>query len=297
MRGSSISNVVSDSSCVVTNVDTVRSSPSSISINVDTVLNGDTEEASDPMLEWVQCEDCTKWFTLPQGVTPDELPDVFVCGLSWWDCSLQKINTGYKDDWCGKGAIKTNIVTKWIRLLKTRAKDPMETNKSEDGDAHHSALPILRRTSRSLSASLTRRRSFRSLSALPIRRRSSPLLLASLTRRRSFRSFRTLSQHSSFAVARLPHSRPPLLAVARFARSQHSPFAVARLAWSWSCLVSVSPVLIVARLARSRSTRHPSHSLYLLYLLTLPACLKIPTYYGTTPGCVDTLGIVLYVVL
>jgi hypothetical protein len=93
---------------------------------VDTAVNKDKEEASETIVAWVQCEDCNKWFTLPQGITTDDLPDVFVCGLRWWDCSLQKIKTGYKDDWCRKGAIKTNLVTKWLRQLATRAAESME---------------------------------------------------------------------------------------------------------------------------------------------------------------------------
>ncbi len=121
VRGSSIPNVVSSISSVGPNVE-----------NVDTVLNEDNEEASEPMLAWEQCEDCNKWFTLPQGVTTDDLPDVFVCGLRWWDCSLQKVQTGYKDDWCRKGAKKTNLVTKWLRQLTTRAAESMETSNPED---------------------------------------------------------------------------------------------------------------------------------------------------------------------
>ncbi len=84
------------------------------------------------MLEWVQCEDCSKWFTLPEGVTSDALPDVFVCSLRWWDCSLQEIKTGYKDDWCRKGAIKTTLVTQWIRLLETRAAEAQDAHLSPD---------------------------------------------------------------------------------------------------------------------------------------------------------------------
>ncbi len=34
-----------------------------------------------------------------------------------------------------KGAIKTNLVSKWIRLLETRAADAMMTRKSDTGDA------------------------------------------------------------------------------------------------------------------------------------------------------------------
>ena len=121
MRGSSIPNVVSIISSAGHNVE-----------NLNTVLNAENEEASEPMLAWVQCEDCNKWFTLPQGVTTTDLPDVFVCGLRWWDCSLQKIKTGYKDDWCKKGAIKTNLVTTWLRQLTMRAAESMETSDVED---------------------------------------------------------------------------------------------------------------------------------------------------------------------
>ena len=93
VRGTSLSDVASGSSIVV-------SSSCSLSLNGTTMRNGCTaEEVSDTMLEWVQCEDCSKWFTLPDGVTSDALPDVFVCSLRWWDCALQKIKTGYKDDW------------------------------------------------------------------------------------------------------------------------------------------------------------------------------------------------------
>ena len=117
-RGSSLSDVLS-----------VDSSSSTCSLNGTSVLLGCTaEEGSDPIIEWVQYEDCTKWFTLPEGITSEQLPDVFVCSLRWWDCSLQKIRTGYKDDWCRKGAIKTNLVTKWIHLLQARALEAQDAN-------------------------------------------------------------------------------------------------------------------------------------------------------------------------
>ncbi len=33
----------------------------------------------------LQCEDGKKWFTLPPGLSGDDFPDVFECGLQWWD--------------------------------------------------------------------------------------------------------------------------------------------------------------------------------------------------------------------
>ncbi len=73
------------------------------------------------------------------------------------------------------------------------------------------------------------------------------------------------------------------------------------------------PTLAVTRFTRNHSLR--SHSLVSLArlvpaciftaikvptnrVLNLPACFTVDTFdYSTTPGCVDTLGIVLYVVL
>jgi hypothetical protein len=45
---------------------------------------------------------------------------------------IQKIKTGYKDDWCRKGAIKTTLVTQWIRLLETRAAEAQDAHLSPD---------------------------------------------------------------------------------------------------------------------------------------------------------------------
>jgi hypothetical protein len=67
----------------------------------------------------VQCEDCQKWFTLPPGVSENDLPDVFECGLRWWDCPHHKNYKGDKE-WCKNGKIKTKLVAEWLKILEAR---------------------------------------------------------------------------------------------------------------------------------------------------------------------------------
>ncbi len=118
-------------------VDTLRNPQENCSVDTnaeETLIIGHTVEGSEPMVDWVQCEDCQKWFTLPPGVSGDDLPDVFECGLRWWDCSHHQNYKGDKE-WCKDGKIKTKLVAKWLKILEARrAAETAPTIESEDAN-------------------------------------------------------------------------------------------------------------------------------------------------------------------
>ncbi|CAN0366287.1 unnamed protein product, partial [Hapterophycus canaliculatus] len=57
----------------------------------------DDEDAEE--LEWVQCDNCEQWWTLPSTLSASGLPDVWHCRMQNWgkpvvDCFLQRERPG-----------------------------------------------------------------------------------------------------------------------------------------------------------------------------------------------------------
>jgi hypothetical protein len=55
-------------------------------------------ESTPEILEWVQCDACDKWRTLPDGMSAAQLPDPWTCGMNTWNARSASCDAPEDDD-------------------------------------------------------------------------------------------------------------------------------------------------------------------------------------------------------